>query len=151
MAPLLDYRSEARRVSEPINLFRFLEHLAIAQGRKIIPAQRASVAMFIALDGKATTGADCRVDAGRIAAEIGLSERQVWRHVAALVEQKWLTQTVKANRRSRGKSGVRAAYRLTEPRLDLSDGSGANRVTRAAEQMSDGSAADRVTSQRGNM
>jgi hypothetical protein len=105
-------------------------------------AQRGAVAVLVALEGKGTTGDNCVVNADRIAVELGLSERQVWRLVAQLVDDGWLQQTVKAAPGGRRGPGRRARYRLTSPAVLMSD----ERVTTSDAPMSD----ERVTEHAAN-
>lgn len=112
-------------------LFEWLPLLALATGRKMIKAPQASVAMFIALSADGTSGEGATVDAGRLAVELGVSERQVWRHVRDLVDGGWIALSSPAIRGQKGKpgSGRRARYRLTSPRLDLSGQTGPHGLT----------------------
>lgn len=106
-------------VNEQIGLFEFLRYLALVMGRKRLHPVRASVAQFVALGCKGTTGTGATVDAQQIGLELGVTERQVWRHVEWLVDNGWLEQTEKPTRGLKGKPGRRARYRLTRPTIDL--------------------------------
>lgn len=73
--------------------FAWLQHLGVAIARKKLTNSAAGTAIFVALSSTGTSGEDATVDARRIAAEIGLSERQVWRHWKTLVAAGWFAQT----------------------------------------------------------
>jgi len=106
-------------MSDQIDLFEYLRHVALVQGRRQLHPVRASVVMFVALDSHGISGTRATVDAVTIATELGISPRQVWRHVEWAVENGWLEQTEKPTRGLKGKPGRRARYRLTRPAINL--------------------------------
>jgi len=114
---------------EPLELFEWLPLLALALGRKQISGQQASVALFVALGTKGTTGKRGTVDMDRLEAELGLGRRQIWRHFGAIREQGWVEQTDRPTRGGSGEPGRRARYRLTRPRLVVSLETEADQVT----------------------
>lgn len=122
-------------------LFEWLDLLAVALARRAqreLTNQVAGVAMLVAATSKGTTGRGAYVDAGRLAIEIGKSERQVWRHFRTAVDLDWFEQTHVPKRPKAGEKGQRARYRLTLPALDLSLHMGANRVTSDGAETSHG-------------
>ena len=102
-----------------VTLFGFLRVLAAAAGRGKVSRSQLGVAMFVALECNGLTGLGATIDASRISAELGISERQVWRHFTAMCQLGWFEQTHKPTRGYRGEAGRRARYRLTSPRLDM--------------------------------
>lgn len=105
----------------PPLLFEWLEVLAVASARKVLKGPTVGVALFIALSSRGTSGEDATIDDLRLSAELGVSRRQVWRHVADLIDGGWLEQSAPPVRGRTGHpgSGRKARYRLTLPRLDL--------------------------------
>jgi hypothetical protein len=114
--------------ADPLELFDWLPVLALALGRKEISPQQASVALFVALSTKGTTGERGTVDLDRLELELGIGRRQLWRHFRAVCDRGWLQQTVWPTRGSGGERGRRARYRLTHPRLEVSHDSVHDRV-----------------------
>lgn len=105
----------------PMRLFEWLPMLALASGRKLLTAPQSGVALFVALSTTGKTGEGATIDADRLATELDISVRQVWRHVEHLTDNGWLEQTQKPTRATKGRPGRKARYRLTDPRLVLSD------------------------------
>lgn len=132
-----DEGAQEKRETPP--LFEFLLLLAVALGRRKITGPQASVAIFVALTSRGTTGERAQIKAARIATELGLSERQVWRHFRALLELGWFKQTEQPKRSKPGERARFARYRLTPPALDLSLDTGNLRVTPPAVEASHGS------------
>lgn len=106
---------------DPMRLFEWLPTLALASGRKMLTAPQAGVALFVALSTSGKTGEGATIEADRLATELAISVRQVWRHVEHLVDNGWLEQTQKPTRATKGRPGRKARYRLTDPRLVLSN------------------------------
>lgn len=129
----------------PLKLFEWLPMVALAAGRKILLGPRVGVALFIALSSKGMTGQGATIDACRLATELGISERQVWRHVEALVDEGWVEQTQKPTRATKGRPGRRARYRLTDPCLNLSDDSDPIRLPEPTVTTSDETPTNHVT------
>lgn len=123
-------------MTEPTTYFQHAEYLAIALGRRALTPTRAAVAMFVAMNCKGTSGVNATVGAGRIAAELDISERQVWRHVAELVADGWFEQTQKPTRGSKGHPGRRARYRLTVPHIFTSPDSTVFPLTSQRDEVS---------------
>lgn len=117
--------------SEPVTYFEWTQLLAIALGRRALNPGKAAVGSFVAMSCKGITGVNAYVDAHRIASELDMSERQVWRHVSDLVEAGWFEQTQKPTRGTKGKAGRRARYRLTRAHVFTSHESTLFRVTDA--------------------
>jgi hypothetical protein len=74
-------------------LFEFLEAVHIALARRLLAPAQASVAGLIAVWSPGTNAEDATVDAARLAIELDVSERTIWRHVRALVDGGWMVQT----------------------------------------------------------
>lgn len=104
-----------------LGLYDFLELYGIALARGGIRAGAAAVLIWIARTSKGLTGREATIDASRLAAELGLSERQIWRHVRTLTDAGWIERTTSATRGDKGKRGRRARYRLTRPLMFRSD------------------------------
>lgn len=119
-------------MSDPVTYFEWTQLLAIALGRRALSPGKAAVATFVAMNCRGITGVNAYVDAARIALELDMSERQVWRHVTDLVDGGWFEQTQKPTRGSKGHGGRRARYRLTRAHLFTSHDSGLFRVTEPA-------------------
>lgn len=75
---------------------------------------REAVALLVALDSRGTTGDQAVVRVSAIAQRLGLSERQVYRHVAGLCADGLLTPSTTSA------PGRAARYRLTLPRVAMS-------------------------------
>lgn len=118
-------------------LFEWQETLALAAARKLLKPPEFGIALFVALTASGTSGEGACIDAARIALEVDLSERQVWRHWHKLRDLGWFEQTSKPIRTGSG-HGKRARYRLTLPPLDLSLGGLPDRVTEEPAVMSQG-------------
>ena len=112
--------SPVESMHEPVTLFEWLPELALASGRKMLTAQQVSVAMFIALSTKGKTGQGGTIDADRLAMELDISVRQVWRYVDVLTDGGWIERTQKPTRGTKGRPGRKARYRLTRPHVVLS-------------------------------
>jgi hypothetical protein len=115
--------------AQPLELFEWLPVLALALGRKEISGPQASVALFVALSTKGTTGERGTINIDRLELELGLSGRQVWRHFTALCKRRWFEQTALPTRGASGEKGRKARYRLTQPRLQVSHDVATSRVT----------------------
>jgi hypothetical protein len=126
---------------QPPPLFGFLAVLAVALARRKLTAQQGGIALLIAITSRGTTGEHAVIDAEQLALEVGLSERQVWRHFAVLVERGWFVQTKLPKRPAKGERGQRARYRLTQPALNLGLGSLPDRVTSASAERAHGHSA----------
>lgn len=107
------------RELEPVDLFEFLRTLEVAAHRKKLTRMQERVARLTAYDSAGTTGGGVVVNAARTAEELGISERRVWVHFAALVEAGWFVQTMKPTRGTGSSPGRRARYQCTRPLLDL--------------------------------
>lgn len=114
---------------EPLELFPWMELLALATGRKLVTQQANAIAMFVALSSKGTTGRDATIKAPRLSIELGISERQVWRYFKKLCDDGWLVRTSAPTRGEGGGKGRIARYRLTYPRVFVSHDMGSNRLT----------------------
>lgn len=138
---------------EPPPLIQFVSLVAVALARKKITAMQGAVALQVALSSTGSTGRDALVNAQQIGTEVGLSERQVWRHFHALLTAGWFEQTAAPKRPTADGEGRRARYRLTLPVFDVTGAGIPERQTPATEAMShaeDGSepASDTLTPQR---
>jgi hypothetical protein len=106
-------------------LFQWLEHLAIAQGnpkveRPKVSARHGAVAMWLAILSHGTSGKRITVNAERIAAELSVSTRTVWRGFYQLVGDGWFERTSAPTRPTADEGEPRKAeYRMTLPRLVL--------------------------------
>lgn len=112
-----------REVERTAELFEWLQYLAMGTGRKWLNQREAAAALFIGLSCSGRTGEDATIDAERLATEMSVSERQVWRYVESLVDKGWIALSQPAVRGLKGKpgSGRRARYRLTRPFVPMSD------------------------------
>lgn len=137
-----------------VDLFEFLRLVAIAAARGRLTRMQAAVATLTALDSNGTTGTGVVVNAGRTAVELGISERQVWRHFSALDQVGWFIQTTRPTKGERGSRGRRARYRCGRPTIDLgliSAPSILDRVTDSSAETSDDKPSIRVTDPRGEL
>ena len=116
-------------------LFVWLEHFAVAVGhgkvKTAAPDRAVAVALFLAVWSEGTTGQRAVIRDARLATELGVSSRTIWRDVADLVELGWLQKTQGSTRGRNGQKGRKARYRLAVPRLDLSLGSLPDQLTSA--------------------
>jgi hypothetical protein len=124
----------------PLGLFEFLRVVAVAVGRGKLTRGRAAVAMLAALSSSGTSGSNATVKAKALATELDVSERQVWRHFRALVDEGWFEQTAKPTRGYKGERGRVARYRLTSPRVWMAGDNSDNRVPDPSGEASHGNA-----------
>jgi hypothetical protein len=109
------------------DMFAFLRSVALAAD---LDAATLRTLMLVAVTGDGTSGANVSVDAATIAAQRGVTERTVWRHLKRL-RGTWLEQTTAPTRGDRDRPGRRARYHLCIP--EPSDTSTLPAVTRFAE------------------
>lgn len=106
-------------VGAPVELFEFLRVLEVAGHRRKLTRMVERVARLAAFDSDGTTGQHVVVNVERIAAELGISDRQVWQHFGTARDLGWFTQTQAPARGKQGVPGRRARYCCTVPPLDL--------------------------------
>lgn len=102
-----------------VDLWEFLNLVAVALGRGKITKPQAATAMLVALTCKSKTGEDATVPADQLSVELGISVRQVWRHFKTVRDAGWFHQTGRPTRGYDGQVGRKARFRLTDPCLNL--------------------------------